>query len=400
MIDSKKVPAAGGWSEPADSPDELDRLVKLLLEGVDDPLGVDRELVPMILAVLRRPRSHLAYLALLTCPTAATAPRADLPAPAFWDRLLGEAAGDPWPADLPRGYPDGSCYLGGSLVWMPRRVHNRAYSRLTDVGHRVAGGIRAGRRTGPNPAEDHPAVLSLLAAAVLHRRAARYYFSEVYEATGDITAFREYIYHRISYLRSLCRLLVISGQWVGPPERGDLELRRLLARALHNYHFPRTWPDTPVPPWGVIRLGLRDAWQQELKAFRATLSREFEAVRRDLYADTWISILDRVRKFDVEEMFHPASFRIPDHPDDPDGLLCRRELDDLTEDLRRQELERSSRWPTGAAHSPPSACGSRRSRGRSPTPATTSTPSPERFSKTSSVYVLTGITCRGRSSRL
>ena len=46
-------------------------------------------------------------------------------------------------------------------------------------------------------------LLRLLLLAVIRRRIARFYFSELYASSGDLAAFREYIYHRVSFLRYL-----------------------------------------------------------------------------------------------------------------------------------------------------------------------------------------------------
>ncbi|WP_157469461.1 hypothetical protein [Gemmata sp. SH-PL17] len=330
-------------SSEADQP-ILEKLVSGLLTSTLNPLERGPQaafIVPMVLSVFRRPRSYLGYLALLKSPGEDPPKHPRNHSRNFWDQLFGPPRHPRTSIDFPCEYMNGMCYLGGGLLWIPRRLHNRAYNRLTDPGHRIAKAIRDGKEAGHG--EMYGAVLSLLAAAFLHRRAARYYFSELYEATGDIVAFREYIYHRVSYLRYLCRLLLVTNRWAGsaPPTDLDARLREHLRQAINKYrHLEEDKQLTrEVSTWGRLRLGVRSAWFQELKAFRATLSREFETVRQRLYAGTWVSTIDRLGDFDLEEMHHPAAFRTPNQSDDPEGVLCRSELEALMRELDRQKFE-------------------------------------------------------------
>jgi len=346
-IASWPVPKADPGPDELDGELDLGELLRSLLPevpGEGDPLRVPLRWRAMILSVLRRPRSHLAYLALLDCPTAKRSPDDLRKSPCdIWDQLFARAsAAQPEPGDYPHHYANGMRYIGGSLLWIPRGIHNRAYQRLADLGQELAGKIRGKERDEGKRDEKVQQSLSLLAAAILHRRAARYYFSEVYEATGDIAAFREYIYHRISYLRSLCRLMVVTAYLAklrSEKQEGFADLRGWLCAAITNYRHPDPWKLETRDHWGEIRLALRSAWHQELKAFRATLSREFDAVRQQLYAGTWMSIIDRIREFDIEEMYHADSFKVAGPHEDPNGKLCQKELLALREDLDRQELE-------------------------------------------------------------
>ena len=342
----ESVPARKVYDLPPEILDDcalLRELVNLLNDGTESPFDLSAEIVPMVLSVFRRPRSYLGYLALLQVPS-------DPPllnkytgaSPAFWDTLFKQPRdSQQTPPDYPCSYRDGQTYLGGGQLWIPRRLHNRAYNRLTDIGHRVADQLRNSPESRTRPEEVYSAILSLLATAILHRRAARYYFSEVYESTGDITAFREYIYHRVSYLRSLCRLLLVIGHWAKTPDPArDSELRERLGQALNNYRHADPERQVPEDPsWEKLRLEVREAWYQELKAFRATLSREYEAVRQHLYAGTWVSILERVRVFDLEEMYNADAFKTPGLSADAEGKLCEREIAALREEIERQKLD-------------------------------------------------------------
>ena len=298
----------------------------------------------MILTVLRRPRSHLAYRALLSGPAIPPREVDEIEcSTTLWNELLNHTSPDAL-TDGPYEYePKGPRRVGGSLLWLPRLRHNAEYLRLTQTGHQLAINLAAGKI--PDSEALSSGVLSLHATAILHRRAARYYFADVYETTGDMAAFREYIYHRVSYLRTLRRFLGVMayGHHIGV--EGEWKTRKLIAHAVGNYCFPKDnpWKNLPTdsdswPSWNDIRVEVRRAWREELGAFRATLSREFDAVLRKLYAGTWISIIDRLTGIDVYEMFDEGVFRIGNESvNAPDISLCRAEKDALVADLRGQQ---------------------------------------------------------------
>jgi hypothetical protein len=322
-------------------------LVQQLIDPATMELGQDDSY--MILSVLRRPRSHLAYRALLRGPaTQSEKDRLRGPAAQSEEDRTAECSTTLWNrlfSDQYKAY--GPRQVGGSLLWLPRLRHNAEYNRLTQPGHQLA--IDLAAKKTPDPAELSAGIFSLLATAILHRRAARYYFSDVYEATGDMAAFREYIYHRVSYLRTLRRFLGATAHGDDMEKSKDdceWKTRKLVAHAVGNYGFPKNnpWanlPDAPhpSPTWDEIRTEVRQAWREELGAFRATLSRECDAVLRELYAGTWISITERLIDIDIHEMFDPALFRIDkDTAEAPDIALCRAEMDALVADLRGQQM--------------------------------------------------------------
>lgn len=321
-----------------------------LVDTLFDPsVKLDSTEIYAILTFFRRPRSYLAYHALRRVPSVWIDESQVMRAPAeAWDELFGVAkTAENRSSDPLRG----AFQLAGGLLWLPRWKHNRDYERVTEPGQKAARALLYPPRQIPDK-DIREAILSLLTTAILHRRAARYYFSEVYEATGDIAAFREYIYHRVSYLRTLCRFLGVAklGDRIRAEDDSggaalERDTRNLVAWSIGHYGYPdeNPWQKSPreshiSTSWNEIRTEVRRAWREELGAFRATLSREFDAVLSKLYAGTWISLTDRLLEIDFHEMFDESFFTISE-PSDPEVELCKQERRFLAEELRIQQLK-------------------------------------------------------------
>jgi hypothetical protein len=339
-VEASSPPAAPSWTE-----ENVKSLLDTLTKGTD--LTEDLVQAPYlrtILAVIRRPRSHLALVALLQHPDPEHQPKMNLKGeqvelsaitPDVWRGIFGRSSPvkeDEW--DLPCKLDTGERHGSGGLLWVPRQAHNSAYGALTDKAHSTVRKIL--KQEVAKPEDTKLASLSLLVVAILHRRASRYFFSGIYEATGDITALREYIYHRVSCLRTLCRLLILTK---GYSPQDECDLRASFQNGIILVHFPQDrWKaENPPPDWTKIRREIRNAWLQELRAFRATLSREIDAVRRQLYAGAWLSLIERIRAMDVAEMFHENSFMIDE--DEQVENACALEIASLKDDLDRQEID-------------------------------------------------------------
>lgn len=295
-----------------------------------------------ILTFFRRPRSHLAYQTLLRWPLSRPGDAHPILCPEAWNELYGVGQKGEQ-SDGPFAYNNNdqtqAIRLPGGQLWLPRLTRNRHYFLITEPGQRAAKELWKGK--GLNANEIATAILSLLTTAIVHRRAARYYFSDVYEATGDMAAFREYIYHRVSYLRTLCRFLGVSKHGATIPGKDEWSTRKLVAWAIGHYRNPdenpwKALPETPAsaPTWNDIRMEVRRAWREELGAFHATLSREFGTVLQNLYAGTWIRFADHILEIDVHEMFIEDFFGIDDR--DPEIELCKEDIGYLKEELHAQ----------------------------------------------------------------
>jgi len=316
----------------------------------------------LALSVCRRPRSPLMLRALFE-PLGGS----DGSSAAIWNwTALGLNADDKFHPDFPQKFSTGERTIGGGLLWLPRRKRNTMYKELTEEAHVFARKLREAKFRRPWSPDDIEGGLatmkSLLVCAILHRRAARFYFSEVYEASHDIAAFREYLYHRVTYLRYLCRLLGVALWWdfqlvlrpSGFHFQKDTELRETVRKAINNYHEMHReageggGPRLPDPDlaWTLLRNELRGIWLIELNALRATLSREFNEVRQRLFAGTWIDTIDRIIQLDADEMYDEKSFHTRDG--DKGVLLCKMRLDGLLNELRRQRVQcqiEMADWP-------------------------------------------------------
>ena len=94
----------------------------------------------------------------------------------------------------------GEHLIEGGLLWLARLPHNDAYEQLTDPVHNFMsrlGSLTSRDTEAPFKKPFYRLVLLL----IVHRRIARYYYTDLYLSSGDMAAFREYIYHRVSFLR-------------------------------------------------------------------------------------------------------------------------------------------------------------------------------------------------------
>jgi hypothetical protein len=299
----------------------IDKLLDILIEGVNigrDLVKTDR--LRSLLAIYRRPRSHLALKALISHPEKRQDQSIDLPGSSRplkhfnhvdMLKLLGldtKTSASP-SADKNSVF----IHLSGGLIWMRREANAADYEALADLGtHSPKSTLR---------------LKSLLALSLLHKRALRYYFSEVYEATGDIRAFREYIYHRVSCLKYFAELLTIN--------KSQAKHNPRLANWFTTFVGLQSIGDSRTN--GDYESDLLQILIDDMRAFRAALSREFSSVKRHLYAGSWLNLIETVRAIDLARISSTIKHILPDG-----GNLKRKveyELKELKDELQNQESD-------------------------------------------------------------
>ena len=211
----------------------------------------------------------------------------------------------------------------------------------------------------------------LLILVLVHRQTSRYYFTDLYLASGDMAAFREYIYHRVASIRYLARMNLFIDQLGNlakyrhcdylmkvlqsfDPERPFRAMAALdsldesssevesqpgtEAKRECDMNSPATEDRLRACSHEIATLRLR-----ELEAFRATLSRESPKIMASTYAGTWLAWLDRIREIDCLEMKEDFDYFIWRR--ESKRRLAQvfthftRELDGLRRDLAHQEIE-------------------------------------------------------------
>ncbi len=280
-------------SKPARSELNTIETLKSLL-GRGTAFKLDRDSVRVLTAVFRRPRSYLGVRSLLTqagrvaveIPQpdggGGTRPASGLTAQEFLD-LFGINS-----SDNASSY---ARFTAEGLIWLNRHVRAEAYETLSEAPRQWFDLAWSKLDLGAIDSPSDEAIRNLLLLSILHRRAARYYFTEVYSASHDLDAFREYIYHRVSFLRYMARLNFVAIHYEDETSRvldevgidkSDADILKYLGPPLADL-FRAGFAESLLK----CRLG-------ELQAFRATLSRESYNVLTRLNANTWISWLERL----------------------------------------------------------------------------------------------------------
>jgi hypothetical protein len=309
------------------------QLMQALLIGGSITLVEDDPLLTTLLSFFRRPRSILGLRSILLQSGAGQDSQVTIRFDRQEDRKTIKAAeitADFWCLAYPRSKANGisprseSAEHGerpieGGLLWIPRLNHNASYSALAKPTHPdFATDVRG---EAPRP----EILLRLLLLAIVHRRIARYYFSELYASSGDLSAFREYIYHRVSSLRYLARVSLYLMHW----QRAVTHWENMVGDKLAGWNKDAgPFPPDQLAWWtkaifdnvglgcrafaggdfGTTKILLRElagVRLRELQAFRATLSRELAHARMKSYAGTWLAWLDRLQ-LDADEILEDS----------------------------------------------------------------------------------------------
>lgn len=109
-------------------------------------------------------------------------------------------------------------YEGGN-IWMFREAHEATYEAISETLHRQEW-VNAWKNNTNTPKNVSyiAAILDGMIGISWHLHAARSYYVDVYMPTRDIHAFYEYLYHRVSALRTMALLMAIlekakEGKW-------------------------------------------------------------------------------------------------------------------------------------------------------------------------------------------
>ena len=191
--------------------------------------------------------------------------------------------------------------LGGELYWMPTHNRDRVYESASSLatGKAFLDAVQAPKEAylflshayDPQPFTD-PELLSRmvreLARLVLqHRAVARYYYSDLFLASKDMTAYSEYLYHRISAIRYVTALAALVLH----------QNKQLTAPGLE--------PSDPVGrfeyKWLSAR-GLRGAPKERLDDIRSlvrTLERDRDVLMSHLPSDTLLGWIEWIVPHDL-----------------------------------------------------------------------------------------------------
>ncbi len=131
--------------------------------------------------------------------------KSDLPIGELVDSLIDASTRE----TSPFGSQTARMQEGGDL-WLFREVRDSAYEGLTE-NLSIAAWVNSWRNgfRAPKPIEPLAAVADGLTAITWHWAAARTYYADAYRATRDIEAFYEYLYHRVSALRTINLVIAI-----------------------------------------------------------------------------------------------------------------------------------------------------------------------------------------------
>ena len=95
----------------------------------------------------------------------------------------------------------------GGSIWLYREIHEQTYNALTETIHRTDWGN--GEKDDKHRLE---AILDGMLAISWHLLIARTYYVDIFLPTKDINAFYEYLYHRVTAIRTMTLLLKIISE--------------------------------------------------------------------------------------------------------------------------------------------------------------------------------------------
>lgn len=208
----------------------------------------------------------------------------------------------------------------GGHYWMDYVVRNTVYDAMTNLAHHhsVQSAIETLGESGCE--ENSGRVLQLAFLSQWHAHIARYYYAQDFLASRNISAFTEYLYHRISAARYMSMLHFVftiaarranSDDWLA-----DL-LEGLTQREKYDWHAAKICPlnrliggNRTLVKAAEHVCQLRDA---DIASIHQTIVRERDGLLTAIPAETLCGWIDRICDEDLlrcSNPIHPARSRI------------------------------------------------------------------------------------------
>lgn len=184
-------------------------------------------------------------------------------------------------------------YSEGGFIWMGQRTRNKIYKRISEQAYddKV---LTLKKKYDKELLRK--SLIQLYWLSFYHRRIARYYYSDQFLATRDIWAFFEYLYHRISSLRSLNSIYTLVRKYENKCKQYRSE-QKLEDRPDPNDLENNVFSDYLENSNNILEDILRD-----LDMLSRTLQREREWLHVGVPGDTLSGWIDRILTFDIDRI--------------------------------------------------------------------------------------------------
>jgi hypothetical protein len=126
------------------------------------------------------------------------------------DRLTGKDSHHGAGASASKSVPVVGRWEDGGSLWLFREIHESVYEALTE-NLPARKWIQSWQKGSKHPDDIDPSatILNGLLTITWHWAAARSFYADIFRPTGDVHAFYEYLYHRMSALRAMTLLLAV-----------------------------------------------------------------------------------------------------------------------------------------------------------------------------------------------